>query len=646
MSDNADNVIRAAFEKGTKHTPKPKEDKAAPAPKKGGGGRGREPPPMTLPWDSPVLPLGVDGRMFYFLNVRGQFMPLQDKDIGRLAIIGMFGGAEYLREKWPKYAKGSNVIVNFDHGAIGEVLIASCHQKGIWTPEDNVRGVGAWAEDSGLMVMHCGDALFLSDGKEIATGLRGRMLYPAASPQPHPEPARGGKGGPAEVLLKKLRSWNWSRGDLDAKLHLGWIGAAFLGAAPEWRPVEWVTGSTGTGKSTLMKLTRWVFGTRAMVTSEDATPAGIKHKTKNSALPVSIDELESEGDSRRARDIVKLARIASSGGESLRGSPGGDAMAFTARNVFQFSSIVIPSLPQQDKNRMAILSLEAVEWEGARRKAADYEPGADLEEIEEEDEPADEEDSILGGKAEWQRVGRGLRYRVLAEWGRYKKTFRAYRKALEAAGHNARGCDQFGAIGAAYDLLMFEGEAELAARAEDWAKDLPAASLAETSGYSSTHQACLAHLLRSQIDAWRGGAKESVAQLLRRARREREMPDGLGGNSKDSVQALEQIGIKVYRDARDPDGKAWWIAISHTNTQLAKIYHNTDWSGLPGAPGAWAQMWARIAGAMTKTASKTPLRLRFDGHPDYCTALPWESVLPAASAGDEENQIVSERDRE
>jgi hypothetical protein len=182
-----------------------------------------------------------------------------------------------------------------------------------------------------------------------------------------------------------------------------------LGAAPDWRPIEWITGGSGTGKSTLMKLTRWVFGPRAMITSEDATPAGIKHRTKNSALPVSIDELESEGKNERARDITKLARISSSGGESLRG------IAIRRRHGLhgaQCLSVFVhrdPVLPQQDKNRMAILALEPVEWEGAKPKPVVREPGEDWE-VDDED-VVDEEDTILGSRAEWGRVGQGLRGR-------------------------------------------------------------------------------------------------------------------------------------------------------------------------------------------------------------------------------------------
>jgi hypothetical protein len=104
----------------------------------------------------------------------------------------------------------------------------------------------------------------------------------------------------------------------------------------------------------------------------------------------------------------------------------------------------------------------------ASAKAA-REPGEDWE-VDDEDELVDEEDTILGSRAEWGRVGQGLRGRVLAEWPRYRKTFRAYRKALEQSGHNARGCDQFGALGAAYDLLMFDGMRGGERRATRWAQ--------------------------------------------------------------------------------------------------------------------------------------------------------------------------------
>lgn len=635
-------AVRAQYTKAKPHEAKPKKAR-------GGGGEPPKPPPPpsddgdifppVLPWNSPVRALGVNGRTYYFLSKLGQFHQLLDKDINMNPILGLFGGdSDYLRTWWPKFDRSGKHVINFDHGMLREVLIRSCSlpPAGIWSPEQNVRGVGTWAEDDGTLVMHCGDRLFLSNGPAQIPGVRGRLLYPGAPAQPHPETGAAGEGGPCDALLAKCSTWNWQRGALDAQLHVAWIVAAMLGAAPAWRPIEWITGGSGTGKSTLMRLTRWVMGPKGMVTSEDATPAGIKQRVGDSSIAVSIDELESEANSSRAQDIMKLARIASSGGESLRGSPGGVSMSFISRNAFQFSSIVIPSLPQQDKNRLFIGALDAVEWAGRQAVAKrEYEPGADWSDDEEiVDDESD--DPILGSKTAWELVGRQLRGRILGQWPRYARTLRAYRKALDAAGHNSRGCDQFGALGAAFDIAMHDGFD--AGRALEFATQLPAQGLAETSGYKSSHEACLSHLLGTQVDAWKGGAKESVSRLLQGARL--EIKENV--NDLQTCKLLQSMGIKVMRDKTVTEFERWLIVICNNHPGVARIYRDTDWRGIAGAPGAWAQMMARLDGAITKGGGGGPLKLRFSGIPEYCVALPWDNVFPPSAKDDDEAEFGGE----
>ena len=76
---------------------------------------------------------------------------------------------------------------------------------------------------------------------------------------------------------------------------------------------------------------------------------------------------------------------------------------------------------------------------------------------------------------------------------------------------------------AVFRKLADQARKVLVDRAKAWAEKLPAASQPETSGYSASHEACLAHLLGSQLEgSWRGGVKESVAKLLRRAREQLE----------------------------------------------------------------------------------------------------------------------------
>lgn len=612
-------------------------------PPKGGGGETPPPDPPRgapprLPHDSPVQAIGRLGRVFYFLDADGQFAALLDKDLGRNAIIALFGGDEYLRKTWPKYDRSGKFIINFDHGALSPVLISSCRDKGLWNPEEGVRGPGAWIEGNDELVMHCGDALYVSSmgQMKLATGMRDRLLYPASPATYHPLAGQRALGGPAWTLLEKLKTWNWQRGDTDALLLLGWIAAAMLGAAPDWRPMAWITGGPGTGKSTLMKLIRWLFGERGIIQSADATAAGVKQRVNNSALPVSIDEVENEPGNDRVQQLVKLARIAASGDEALRGSPGGTSVSFTARNSFLFSSIIVPGLRQQDKSRMAILSLDAIEWDGAKQKRG--EPGEDPDELETEDD-------VLGPRAEWMRISQQMRGCLLASWPRYKATWRAYRRALEAAGHSARGADQFGALGAAADCVMY-GELD-DANVNAWAQRLPAANLAETTGYVSNQEACKKHLLSAMLEYHRGGSRESVSRLLRDSRRNK-----MNGQANEDAadQVLQQHGIRLFRHTgSEHEGirAAWVVAVSRTHSAIARIFRDTDWHGVPGAPGPWSQALDRLPGVLPGANGQQP-RLRIDGDRHYVTLVPWETLFPPIDEkrGDvDEHELVHLRDR-
>jgi len=589
---------------------------------------GHRPPPTRLPREAPVKALGKLKNEFYFLNKSGEFISLIAKEISRNNIIALFGGDEYLVANWPSYNKDGEPTGEFKHGRLSPVLIASCEEMGLWDPSECVRDVGTWVEEDGTLVMHCGDILYTSGTPSRAgVGLRGRLLYPGAPRLP--EPAAKATSAAAETVLELFETWNFDRGAIDGRLLLGWIGAAILGAAPEWRPMCWITGGRGTGKSTLLKLVKWILSKGSFIAAADATPAFLSQKIANSSRPVLLDELESTEDNRRARAIIDLMRIASSGDERGRGSPGGQAMTFTVRNAFLASSIIIPPLRPADRSRLCILELHPIENKQVRETGGD-------------DEDA-EDDPLLGDRERWQRIGRELRKRLLDGWPRYADTFRAYRKALRRHGHDARAADQFGALGAAYDLLMFD--ALDVANPDAWGAALPASTLAETSGSESDESACLAHLLAAKVQALRGGSHETVAHWLRTAREDKK-----NNNDPDATRELAKHGMLLFRDARvDPDSKqeVWRLAISNTHDGLSKIFAGTQWAGAAGATNAWPQMFKRLPGAMTHGANGKPLRLRIDGPRHYVTVLPWDTLFPDldAQADADVIELVDQRDR-
>lgn len=610
--------ISEAFKKAKPVARKKKADAPAPASESGGGRGEIVTPPTRLPPNAPVTALGRCGTTYYFLDSQGQYVSASVDKLGRLFIIGLFGGEEYLIAHWRTYDRHGTPKDEFDHGKLGPVLIASCAEKPIFDPVEQVRGRGAWHEEDGTLVMHCGDWLYTAFGR-CPTGLRRGYLYPAAPAMIAPD--YNATTEAARIALRTLDTWTWARGSTDAKLALGWIAAAMLGGAPDWRPMVWITGGRGSGKSTFQKLIRWLLGPNGLVRSENATRAFVFQRIGNSSLPVALDEFESEQDNRKRYEIIELARAASSGGVIGRGGADGQPTEFTARNPFAFSSIGIPPLEPADRSRMAILEL-MTRTSATRAR----EPG--------EDDSDDLEDGeVLGAPETWHAIGAQLRGLLLKHWRRYGETFRAYRRALMKGGHSDRAADQFASLGAAYDLVMFEALED--ANVQAWARMLPAGTLAETADDQDDPESCLHHLLTATADLYRHGQKEPVGAYVLQARREAE-----NGNVREADEMLQKIGIKVFRDNRVAKNEQplWWIAVMNNHRALAGFFEGSKWGAKPGLPGAWSQMLRRIEGAF-----KT--KLQFAHRPMHCVAVPWDAAFPPDDADLEEDAIVDARDR-
>jgi hypothetical protein len=193
-----------------------------------------------------------------------------------------------------------------------------------------------------------------------------------------------------------------------------------------------------------------VIGESAMVKASDATAAGLWQAVGHASLPVALDELESEEDNRKNSNIIKLARHAASGGQTLRGGSDHKGTDFTVRSAFLFSSILMPPMLGQDVSRMAVLQLNAL---------AGVSPPA-LEPV------------LLA------QFGAIFRRRILDHWHRFPELLESWRQALSTKGHSGRSADQFGTLMACADLLlsdfMPDGDS-----LEEWTELLKRSTLSE-----------------------------------------------------------------------------------------------------------------------------------------------------------------------
>lgn len=358
----------------------------------------------------------------------------------------------------------------------------------------------------------------------------------------------------------------------------------------------WITGGPGTGKSTLRDAILDPLAGGALVSIADATAAGIWQRLGWATLPVAVDELEAEADSRRQLNVVKLARLAASGGLVLRGGSDHKEAQFTARSAFLFSSILIPPLPPADRSRIVILELGSL---GDRPRP-----------------------SIAPGRL--TELGRLIRTRLVQGWPRLE----ALREWYRAEGWQgtprleARACDLYGTLLAVAEILLADDREELAHEPAQWL-DLVRREAAQIQGEARDEDECLAHLLSSIVQVSPSDRK-TIAQLVHVA------ADRGGGDPVPAQRLLGTCGLRV----EGIDG-VQHLAIANKHQGLVLLFSQTHWGTRSGSSAPWVQAFRRLAARMG--GGPSPRLLWFGGVASRATILPLEKCLPV-----EHNPAVEE----
>ena len=559
-------------------------------------------------WDPacPVVPLGVRGGTYYFLDELRQLRDLDVGKTGRAHILSLFGRKTNLvYELWPKNIDNdTGRVTSWRTEKAQEELMAAASMAGVWDPFERVRGAGAWRDEDGGLRLHCGDCLIhfpldISDGAaptQRMPGKIGRYIYPSAPPGPRPSEVvfdYDTAQDPGAMLREIIESWAWKRPEIDPLLIIGWIGAAMIGGALKWRPAAWVTGGKGTGKSTLIDLIKLLLDD-GLVSVADATGAGIWQKLGYSTLPVVLDEQEGEEDNRKINNVIKLARLASSGGMVLRGGADHTSSEFVARSCFLFQSIITPPLLPQDRSRLAILDLDKLR--------GDPPPIMDPKGI--------------------RAMGAQLRRRIADAWPRMERVLHGYRVALEAEGHDSRGADQFGTLLALADIMLLSPR-QSGIEAKAWALALQRDSAVELGDDADSEAQCLRKILTTVADAYRGGSQDTIANWIAKATGRIKVPDSYEDLTVQANKVLTTYGIKVVKEAGHS-----YLAVANSHEGLAKLYQGSQWATRSGASEApWVRQLRRLPGVIVapKTvwigtacrATLVPLALVFPPDTDW-----------------------------
>lgn len=314
--------------------------------------------------------LGYDhGDYYLFIHAKQQVMSFSSTEFANIGkLLEIANDINWWEMSFP----GPKGGINFAN--VQSFIFAVAHARGVYDPR-RVRGRGAWL-DAGRNVFHHG-AYLTVDGVETAIPrIASSYVYPM------------GKSfvDPASVsltidegrwLLSVAESIRW-RSPGSAALMAGWTMLAPICGALKWRPHIWITGAAGSGKSTIQRdfcaaLLRGV----AEYYNGDSSEPGIRQDLKSDAIPVLIDELESnnESEKRRVESIIGMVRKSSSETQArtAKGTASGDGLHFMVRSMFCLSSINVNLPGKADIDRLTKLVIRppAIDGEAHWSKLAD-----------------------------------------------------------------------------------------------------------------------------------------------------------------------------------------------------------------------------------------------------------------------------------
>ena len=297
--------------------------------------------------------LGYDhGTYFIFHYGKKQILTYTKSDFTENGLIEV-AEINFWEENFPA-EKGVNRKAAFNW------FVSVAHARGIYDIR-RIRGRGAWM-DEGRVIYHHGGYLTVDNQRVAVTDINSRYVYELKESLPDPD-ERPLSDEDGKQILNIAKMFRWAK-PASAVMLAGWAFLAPICGVLRWRPHIWITGSAGTGQSTvLIRFVKALVGEAGIFAQGNSTEAGIRQELMTDAIPVTIDEGEQneEADIRRVQAILSLIRQASteSQARTLKGTPGGHALRFLIRSMFCLGSIQVGIKHQADVDRLTLLVLDS-----------------------------------------------------------------------------------------------------------------------------------------------------------------------------------------------------------------------------------------------------------------------------------------------
>jgi putative DNA primase/helicase len=472
-----------------------------------------------------------------------------------------------------------------------------------------LRGRGAWI-DNGRIVFNMGDRLLI-DGEEVdLNSIESEFIYEQGRAMPPPaEKPLSSEDGKRIVAL--AQQFAFTR-PASAILLAGWVALAPVCGALRWRPHIWITGGTGSGKTTVMDSFIKLLNRIELFANGDSTEPGLRGEIKNDAIPGIIDEAESNTDRAGDRMEATLTTVRQSSSESgartYKGVAGGSGTAsFRIRSMWCLSSVQVGMKEQADKERITVLSM--------RPKKGDEDPVQTWARI---------SAAIDAIKAD-REIPAMLLKRSLVLLPTTLKNIETFSKAAALRFGSQREGDQYGTLLAgAWSLVTTKlatlEQAQAMIERYDWTDYLEAT---ETEESTKALQALLGRLIRGPK-----GQDVSVYEVVCSAAGCETAT--FKADQEDSVGLLQRYGMQIKWDGGIQRVDSAFLLVANSSNELARLMANTSFSAdltgqLLRVPGA--KRWAPI---------------RFNGVSSRSVGVPLATVIGGDAQARRQDVIVDD----
>lgn len=529
----------------------------------------------------PFIMLGFNKGIYYY-------MPRATQQLVELTSASHTKGNLYQLaplEYWETTYGGGKKMSQEAWDWAANALIQGSSRIGIFLP-DKVRGRGAWM-DEGRAVVHLGNVVSVNGVTFKPADVESNHIYEAALPLDIKlaEPATTKE---ANRLIQICERLTWEN-PLSAQLLAGWCVLAPVCGALPWRSHIWITGPASAGKSTVMKnIIGRVVGPVALYADGTTTEAGLRQSINHDARPVIFDEAESEDKTQAAaiQRVLQLARIASSGGEIVKGGQDGQARTYSVRSAFCFSSINTAVSHYADETRISKLVLRKNEAPDRERH---YE-------------------ELTRDIRNWLTDDFAARMfaRSVANITTLLENVRTFTDAADLVVKNRRAADQIGPMLAGL-YLCYSTKKITYEDAVDWIRQRHWDDYAALEG-SNDEKKLLTTIMTHRVRVTADGSTRDVTigeLCLHAANVNGQTIYGL--HDKDANLELGRNGLKY-----DSEHEA--IVIANKAPALSRILENTPWSKdwirpLRSLPGAVASDSKYFSAGLTAKGTRIPLTL-------------------------------------